>query len=229
MISLDINCGITGFENPTHTFLKQKLSLTQTFVHSPSSSSLISSPCDHLAAGIKRKDWLLVDSACSPLLSDVVLLEAWGELAIVKWGDAQRNSWEDGVLLLGVVILSIHHYRDPPLLPFHENMTDLDLHQLIVEQDHSTIFCRAQGLSMMPFVYEGDLLVLERHLSPREHDAVVVALNHDLVLKRLDRVTHRLYSDNPSFKAHHVTSSDYVRLHGVVRYTLRLLRTPQHQ
>ncbi|EGQ9284319.1 S24 family peptidase [Vibrio parahaemolyticus] len=228
-INTNVHAGITGFENPTVRFRENPLNLQELFVHSHSSMRLISAENTYKELGIARGDWLLVDVALQPLVADVVLIERYGESHICRWVDLRHkvsvsgDDWSD-LCVVGVITLSIHHFRQPPLLPWHSDLTEIDLHQLLVTQDHSTILCRASGLSMLPFVYDGDILVLERHVKPESGDVIVLSLNNDLVVKRVNLHTRTLYSDNPSFRAHRISQDDYTRLHGVVRYNLRLHR-----
>ncbi|QFT13325.1 S24 family peptidase [Vibrio sp. THAF190c] len=231
MIALNntVSASITGFENPTLQFRDQALNLNELFVYSPSSQRIIHSPSNELSLGIAEGDWLLVDSSRQPLLSDVVLMLSHDESYLVKWENLRNSStfsasdFEE-IIMVGVVTMSIHHYRHPVLLPEHESMICLDLHKLLVEQEHSTVICKADGESMRPFVHSGDLLLLERHLKPNENDVCILALNNDIVCKRVHLRSRCLSSDNPKFYDYQVSDSDYLRLHGVVRYSLRLHR-----
>ena len=133
------------------------------------------------------------------------------------------KEWDD-LHVTGVITLSIHHFKPPPQLPWHQDLTELDLHKLVITQEHSTILCRAAGLSMLPYIWDRDILVLERHLTPENEDVIVLSLNNDLVVKRVNLHRRVLYSDNPNFKPYQINQDDYTRLHGVVRYSLRLHR-----
>lgn len=218
---------ITGFENPTTPFKKATLNLTAMFVHTPSSMALMESPADYLEAGISEGDWLLVDSSRQPLERDVVVVEHFDERFVIYWrrlrSSTKADDW-DNLLVLGVITASVHHFRQPPVLPEHDNMNELDLHNLLVELEHATLFCRADGQSMMPHIFDGDLMLLERHIAPQDNDVCVLALNNDLVCKRVHLHSRQLSSDNPKFQTIVVSDSDYMRLHGVIRYSLRLHR-----
>lgn len=225
-MQISVSCGITGFENPTLPFRQELISLTQLFVHSPASSRIVVCPERYADLGIEKGDWLLVDASLTPSMTDLVLVSCIDDLSVVSWSVSRQHfsKWEDDAVLVGVVTLSIHHFRPPSRLPDHESLSDLDLHSLLVTQEYSTLFLRADGCSMLPFVHNGDILILERHLDVAEHDAVVLALNHDLVMKRVDRSRSMLYSDNPKYPPYIVGESDYLRLHGVVSRSLRLHR-----
>ena len=224
-----VQAGITGFENPTIRFRKKPLNLQTLFVNSHSSMKLVPAENTHENLGIAKGDWLLIDNSLQPLYTDIVVFEQHGESHIARWStlchevSASAKEWDD-LYLMGVITLSIHHFRQPPPLPLHQNLTELDLHQLIITQEYSTILCRAAGLSMMPFIWDHDILLLERHLKAENEDVVVLSLNNDLVVKRLALSRRALYSDNPQFRPYPLTQDDYTRLHGVVRRSLRLHR-----
>lgn len=231
MITLTTNAqaGISGFENPTIRFRKKTLNLQTLFVHSHTSMCLMSAENAYPKLGIAKDDWLLIDSALQPLHNDLVLFEYHGESHIARWSvlcqhiATSGKTWNE-LHVIGVITVSIHHFRQPPLLPWHNDLTEIDLHQLIVTQEHSTLLCRAAGLSMLPYIWDHDILILERHLTPANDDVIVLSLNNDLVVKRINLHSKILYSDNPSFKPYPITQYDYTRLHGVVRYSLRLHR-----
>lgn len=228
-LTTNVQAGITGFENPTIRFRKQPLNLQTLFVHSHTSMRIISADNSYQKFGIAKGDWLLIDSALQALATDLVLFEYHGESHIARWNvlcqhiAASGKAWDE-LHVMGVISVSIHHFRQPPPLPWHCDLTEIDLHQLIVTQEHSTLLCRAAGVSMLPHIWDRDILILERHLTPENDDVIVLALNNDLVVKRINVHTKTLYSDNSSFKPYPITQDDYTRLHGVVRYSLRLHR-----
>lgn len=224
-----VSASITGFENPTTVYRKSALNLTDMFINSPSSMFMIESPESHVCSGISKGDWLLVDSSKQPYASDQVLIERFDEQYVRNWGKLQSVSQKysescDELIILGVITLSIHHFRTPPNLPNHMSLNELNFHHLLVEFEHSTVICRADGESMLPYIHHGDLILLERHIKPKENDVCILALNNDLVCKRVHLRSRYLSSDNPKFKSYKVQDADYLRLHGVVRYSFRLHR-----
>lgn len=225
---LNVSAGISAFENPTLVHRRNLINLDKVFVHSPSSMRLIESPVSYRKQGIQKGDWLLVDEALQPLLNDVVLVQKYDEQYIIRFSELKRHYVQgdsNDLMVVGVITVSVHHYRCPKSLPCHTSMNELSLHQLLVDREIATIFCRARGESMLPYIHDSDIMVLERHLKPCSGDIAVLALNHNLVCKRIDIERGLLYSDNPKFKTHKVdANSDYLRMHGVVRYSLRLHR-----
>lgn len=62
----------------------------------------------------------------------------------------------------------------------------LDLNEYLVPHPSATFFLRTSGDSMQNAgIFSGDLLIVDRSLTPRNNDIVVAALNGELTLKRL--------------------------------------------
>lgn len=62
----------------------------------------------------------------------------------------------------------------------------LDLNELLIQHPAATFFLRVQGDSMVGAgIYDGDILVVDRALTPRDGKIVVAALNGELTVKRL--------------------------------------------
>lgn len=229
MISMNkSNGGITGFENPCAAFQQKALNLNELFVYSKSSMKLYVSESEYLNFGIAQDDWLLVDASRQPLAQDLVLVEKYDEQFVMMFSTISANTnnidFFESVTVLGVLVISIHHFRKPRELPEHESLTHLDIHDLLITHEHSTILCRAAGDSMLPFVFNNDLLLLERHLEVELHDVCVLSWNEQLVCKRVDKNRHVLWSDNPNYGPHNLTSNDYLKMHGVVSRSIRLHR-----
>lgn len=62
----------------------------------------------------------------------------------------------------------------------------LDLHTLMVTHPVATFFMRMQGDAMAPLIHPGDLLVVDRSLSPRPGHIVVAAADGRWVTRRWD-------------------------------------------
>lgn len=230
MISMNkSNGGITGFENPCAAFQRKALNLNTLFAHSKSSMKLYVSENEYLNFGIAKDDWLLVDASRQPLAQDLVLVEKYDEQFVMMFSTLSTQTINSDdffnlITVLGVLITSIHHFRKPRELPEHDSLTDIDLHRLLITKEHSTILCRAVGDSMQPFVFNKDLLLLERHLDVEQHDVCVLSWNDNLVCKRVDKNRRVLWSDNPNYGSHSLTSNDYLKMHGVVSRSFRLHR-----
>jgi len=65
---------------------------------------------------------------------------------------------------------------------------DLDIRQLLVRRPSSTFFMRASGDSLDGFgVHDGDLLVVDRSVEPREGDIAVVCECGALAVRLLEK------------------------------------------
>ncbi len=111
-----------------------------------------------------------------------------------------------------------------PALPEHSNLLDLDLHRTLVTKDFSTLFLNASGNAMAPTVKDGDLLVLERHLIPKDGDALVMSYQDKLVFKRVNFTRRELYSDADGSIKQYVPHDVRIKFHGVVNIAIRLHR-----
>ena len=84
------------------------------------------------------------------------------------------------------------------LLPFHLNKAgagfpspatdyvedDIDLNNHLIKNIPSTFLIRAQGKSMNSVgIHDGDLLVVDRSLNPKNFSTVIVNVNEELVVK----------------------------------------------
>lgn len=100
---------------------------------------------------------------------------------------------------------------------------ELDLHELLVDHPAATFFVRVQGESMSGAgLASGDILIVDRSLSPQSGKIVVALLNGEFTVKRLLREGEQvsLVPDNPRYKSIVVTSEDDFQIWGVVTYVI---------
>src|SRR5688572_3447767 len=65
---------------------------------------------------------------------------------------------------------------------------DLDLHELLIQHPAATYYVRLSGDSMQGAgLYDGDILIVDRSLEPKDTDIVIAVLNGELTVKRLFR------------------------------------------
>lgn len=80
--------------------------------------------------------------------------------------------------------------------------TDLDLHQYVVKRPAATYFVKSEGDSMLgDGIHHGDLLVVDRSLEALPGRIVVICVDGELTVKRLERVGQRTYlrASNPAY------------------------------
>lgn len=103
--------------------------------------------------------------------------------------------------------------------------TDIDLHAHVVKRPASTYFVRAEGDSMQgDGIYDGDLLVVDRSLDPLAGRVVIVALDGELTVKRIEYVGQRAYlsASNPRYRPIPLMSQE-TQVWGVVTHVVHAL------
>ena len=122
-----------------------------------------------------------------------------------------------GVVLGGVAYgnTAIPLYTSRPQAGFPSPGDDqiekvLDINDLVVKNPSSTFFVRVEGDSMIGAgIFSGDVLVIDRSLTPKDGTIVVAAVYGEMVVKRLKAVgnTHILISENDQYEP--ITISDH--------------------
>lgn len=102
----------------------------------------------------------------------------------------------------------------------------LDLNQLI--ENRASTFCAwAEGDSMQDLgILDGDLMVIDRSLTPRHDDVVVADMNGSFTVKRLVQKSNGsfLMPANPDYPAIPIKPDDEIRIWGVVVRVIHDLR-----
>ncbi len=99
----------------------------------------------------------------------------------------------------------------------------LDLHEHLIRHPAATFFVRVSGDSMAPLICHGDILVVDRALTPYSGSIVIAAVNGELTVKRLverDGIT-MLVPDNESYQPIALTPEVDCTLWGVVVHIIR--------
>jgi DNA polymerase V len=100
----------------------------------------------------------------------------------------------------------------------------LDINDLVVRHPASTFFVRVEGDSMEGAgIFSGDVLVVDRSITPKDGLIVVAAVYGELVVKRLHSRgdTHELVSENENYAPITVQGHDDCFLWGVVVGSVR--------
>lgn len=107
----------------------------------------------------------------------------------------------------------------------------IDLNEELIAHPSSTYLVRAEGDSMIGAgIFDGDLLVVDRSLTPKDGSIVIAALHGDLTVKRLrikqslsegDQII--LAAENPDYADIHIRTTDAL-VWGVVVYAVRDLK-----
>ena len=102
----------------------------------------------------------------------------------------------------------------------------LDLNQHLINHPQHTYFVRVQGESMINAgIHDGDLLIVDRAITPRNDHVVIAHLNGELTVKRIrmeDGVV-LLMPENPAYPVITVTADIHFDVWGVVTNVIHAL------
>lgn len=99
----------------------------------------------------------------------------------------------------------------------------LDLNEALIPHPAATFFIRASGESMQKAgISSGDLLIVDRSLTPKSGDIVIAAINGELTVKRLSIRHSRGYlvPENDEFTEILVSKEQNVVFWGVVTHVI---------
>lgn len=99
----------------------------------------------------------------------------------------------------------------------------LDLNEHLVLRPAATFFVRAEGASMTDAgIFDGDLLVVDRGITPGANDIVIAVVHGELTVKRLKNLggAWALAAENPNFPNIPLDDSG-CEVWGVVTYSIR--------
>ena len=106
------------------------------------------------------------------------------------------------------------------------NTYDLDLNDLLVTNRNATVFMKMEQNAMIGTgIYAGDILVVDRSLTPVSGKVVVVYLNGEFLVRRLERSKYvvELYPENDNYPIILINDSDDFRIWGVVKHSIHKL------
>ena len=127
------------------------------------------------------------------------------------------------------------------LLPFHLNKVgagfpspatdyvedDVDLNAHLIKNIPSTFLIRVQGKSMNSIgIHDGDLLVVDRSLNPKNFSTVIANVNEELVVKNFIKEKNKsfLISDPKKLKDEiNLAENPEIFIWGVVTYVIHAL------
>lgn len=96
---------------------------------------------------------------------------------------------------------------------------ELDLNAFLVKRPAATFFLRVKGNSMIKAgIHEGDILIVDRSVEPRDRKIVIASLNGELTVKRLSLKKEGVFlvAENDAFPAIRVTPEQEMQIWGVV-------------
>ena len=124
------------------------------------------------------------------------------------------------------------------LLPFHLNKVgagfpspatdyvedDIDLNAHLIKNSPSTFLIRVQGKSMNCVgIHDGDLLVVDKSLNPKNFSTVIANVNEELVVKTFIKEKDQTFLTSGSNKIN-LKENPEIFIWGVVTYTIHALQ-----
>ncbi len=104
---------------------------------------------------------------------------------------------------------------------------DIDLNTHLIKNIPSTFLIRVQGKSMNNVgIYDGDLLVVDRSLDPKNFSTVIVNINEELVVKSFLKEKDQSFLTSGSKKLKdkiNLTENPEIFIWGVVTYVIHAL------
>ncbi|MBC8214554.1 MAG: translesion error-prone DNA polymerase V autoproteolytic subunit [Candidatus Marinimicrobia bacterium] len=99
----------------------------------------------------------------------------------------------------------------------------LDLNQYLIKHPSATFYVRVKGDSMVNAgIYDGDLLIVDKSLEPKNDSIVVCVINGEFTVKKLKRSGEKLYliPRNPRYNPTQISEEMDFQVWGVVTYTI---------
>lgn len=103
----------------------------------------------------------------------------------------------------------------------------LDLNEFLVSHPSATFYVRVTGDSMTGAgIYPGDILIVDRALTPRSGNIIIAILNGELTVKRLIRHGGSTYlaAENPAYQPIEVRPESQFEVWGVAVHAIHALR-----
>ena len=100
---------------------------------------------------------------------------------------------------------------------------DVDLNTHLIKNAPATFIIRVQGKSMTNVgIYDGDLLIVDRSINPKNLSTVIANVNEELVVKTFLKEKNRNYLTSGSNKIE-LSENPNVIIWGVVTYVIHKL------
>lgn len=102
----------------------------------------------------------------------------------------------------------------------------IDLNKYLIEHPFTTFFVKASGDSMKDIgIFSGDLLIVDRDITPVHNKVIIAALNGDLTVKRLHKKANelQLHPANKEYPVIKLKDGDDFSIWGVVIHVIHHL------
>jgi DNA polymerase V len=102
----------------------------------------------------------------------------------------------------------------------------LDYNEHLVKHPAATFSVRVSGHSMIGAgIHDGDLLVVDRAITPKHNCVVIAVLDGELTVKRLNKKANKVFlmAENPDFKPIEISAESSFEIWGVVTNVIHSL------
>ncbi len=102
----------------------------------------------------------------------------------------------------------------------------LDLNDYLIKNPAATFFVRVTGNSMIEAgIHSGDILVVDRSLTPKDGNVVIAVIDGELTVKRIKQSKNKIFllPENNNYKPIEITTEMHFEVWGVVSYVIHKL------
>jgi DNA polymerase V len=102
----------------------------------------------------------------------------------------------------------------------------LDLNKALIKHPAATFYVRVEGNSMIGAgIFSGDILIVDRSLTPGNNSIVIAAINGELTVKTLKKEKNKLFllPENSEYDPIEINEESDIVIWGVVTYNIHNL------
>jgi DNA polymerase V len=99
----------------------------------------------------------------------------------------------------------------------------IDIFEYLIQHPTATFYVRVKGNSMInASIHDGDLLVVDRSIEPKNNQVVVAIIDGEFTVKRISKHNNKLYliPENEHFKPIEITETMDFEVWGVVTFVI---------
>jgi DNA polymerase V len=99
----------------------------------------------------------------------------------------------------------------------------IDLNKFVIKNKSATFYARVDGSSMAPILSDGDLIVIDRSLTPNSNDIALCYIDGGFTVKTIQKTPNALYliPANKAFEPIEVTPDNDFIIWGVITFSIR--------
>lgn len=99
----------------------------------------------------------------------------------------------------------------------------IDLNKFVIKNKSATFYARVDGSSMEPILRDGDLIVIDRSLTPSSNDIVLCYIDGDFTVKTVQKTPNAIYlvPANPAYDNIEVTPDNNFIVWGIITFSIR--------